>query len=122
MAVTKKTAFIDDGYTLEHCFLPDKFREEEVEIQFRPATSLERVKMNTLVLKLAKSERMEEIEKETCRFISSHLVSLKVDGNEMEISEAKIAKAEPHLVAEMYGVIFGEAPAVAKERSTDQKN
>lgn len=122
MAVTKKAAFIDDGYTLEHYFPPDQFRGFEVEIEFRPATSMERVKMNSLVLKLAKSERVEEIEKETYRFIFSHLVSLRVDGSEAEISAEKIAKAEPHLIAEMYSVIFGESPAIAKERATDQKN
>lgn len=122
MAVTKKAAFIDDGYTLEHCFLPDDFRDEEVCIKFRPATSMERVRMNTEVAKLAQKEKMEEIDALSYRFVASHLIDLIVDGQVKSISPEIVGDMEPHLLAEMYQVVFGSKPSVSKERESDQKN
>lgn len=121
-ASMKKRAFIDDGYTLEHCFPPGKFRDEEVEILFRPATSMERVKVNKLVTKLDREGKAEEVENETYKFIALHLVELKCDGESVGFSPERVGRMEPNLLTEMYQVIYGLTPAIAKQREDDAKN
>ena len=118
-----KAFFITDGYTLEHNIPATEFHEE-LNIVFRPATQRERAAIGREAIKLSESKKMEQFDAKIWDFIVSHLVEW-TDLNGVSIGEINAdncSKLEHHLLGGIYSVVFGDSPAVAKERASDQKN
>lgn len=125
-----KFGFIADGYTLDH-MIPETEFYPEVNITFRPATPTERSTNTRKVINLDKNDRCADAEKEAAEFIAKHLkswdlmappVSEGAEPQPVEITVNNILRLESHLSGELYSVVLGEKPAVAKQVEADTKN
>jgi hypothetical protein len=125
-----KYGFLADGYTLEHC-IPESPFHPECNITFRPATPVERVTVIRELAKLDRADKVAEAEKRAFEFIAKKLVSWDLvappitEGaipQTVEISLDNLLKIESHLGGAIMEVVIGNAPAVAKQLETDEKN
>jgi len=128
--MTEKYGFIADGYTLDHSIKSCEFYPE-VNITFRPATPTERVTLIRKITNLDKNDRCAEAEKEAAEFIAKKLKSWDLlsppncEGalpQPVEISVHNILRLETHLSGDLFSVILGHVPAVAKQIEADTKN
>jgi len=118
-----KSFFITDGYTLEHN-IPATGFYDELNIVFRPATQRERSAIGREAIRLSEAKRMDQLDGKIWDFISGHLVEwTDAEGKSIgEITAENCSKLNPHLLGEIYSVVYGDSPAVAKERLDCQKN
>lgn len=114
---------IEDGYTLEHTFPACEFHPE-LNIRFRPATQSERTRQNKEAVAAGRKEQHDKVDSLAAEFIANHLHSWEdAEGNSVgDISAVKVARLHPNLLNQVYEIVYGTKPAIAKEREDDLKN
>lgn len=115
--------YLGDGYSVRHC-IPGNGFHQEVNIEFRPATTTETAVTKRQMRRLDERDDMAGIEKLGAEFMQKKLISWDLTSGEtiLPLTVDSLLLLEPHLSGSMFDAILGNVPAVAKKVQDDEKN